>query len=278
MQIQAGQFDLSVVERLPALPAVLLDLMRSLEKEDISAAQLAAKIGKDIPLSLRVLKVVNSPFYGLPRQIGSLAEAVMVLGAGTVKSLVTAALFMNRLPMKPSGGFNPKRTWEHGLVCALCARSLAPKAGVDADIAFTSGLLHDIGQIVLYTHVADGFETVGALRRETGIGLVAAEQLVFGMDHARVGARMVARWRLPAAIEAAVAGHHASDCDNRLGDLLQVADALCRFIDAEADGVPEPVAASLAFVRLGLTRSECMQILAPIRGEFVAARALIEPD
>ncbi len=277
MQTKTGQFDLSVVERLPALPVVLLDLMRSLEKESISAAQLAAKIGQDIPLSLRVLKVVNSPFYGLPRQIGSLAEAVMVLGAGTVKSLVTAALFMNRLPLQPCGGFDPKLTWEHGLVCALCARSLASKLGLDADMAFTAGLLHDIGQIVLYTHVPDGFAAVWTCRRELGTGLVQAEQAVFGMDHAQVGARMMARWRLPATIEVAVARHHAPDCEDRLGDLLQVADALCRFIDAEADGVPEPVAASPAFVRLGLTRSECLQILAPIRGEFAAARALLDP-
>ena len=278
MQTKGGQFDLAVVERLPALPAVLLDLMRSLEKEGIGAVELAAKIGKDIPLTLRVLKVVNSPFYGLPRQIGSLSEAVMVLGAGTVKSLVTAALFMNRLPLKPNGKFDPRLTWEHGLVCALCARCLAPKAGLDADIAFTAGLLHDIGQIVLYTHVPGGFEDVCARRHALGCGFVPAERAVFGLDHAAIGARVIARWRLPAVIEHAVDKHHAPEGGDRLGDLLQVADALCRFIETEAQGAAEPVEASPAFVRLGLTRGECLEILAPIRGEFVAARALLDPS
>ena len=277
MQTNTGQFDLAVVERLPALPAVLLDLMRALEKEGASAVELAGKIGRDIPLSLRVLKVVNSPFYGLPRQIGSLAEAVMVLGAGTVKSLVTAALFMNRLPLKASGGFNPQLTWEHGLVCALCARRLAPQAGLDGDVAFTCGLLHDIGQIVLYTQVPGSFEAVSTLRRDRGLSLVAAEKEIFGVDHADVGGRVVARWHLPAAIEAAVASHHAPEGGDRLGDLLQVADVLCRFIELEDLGIPEPVEASAAFVRLGFTRGECLQLLAPIRGEFAAARALLDP-
>ena len=278
MQTKFVSFDLAVLERLPALPAVLLDLMRSLEKPGAGAAELAAKIGKDIPLSLKVLKVVNSPFYGLPRQIGSLSEAVMVLGAGTVKSLVTAALFMKRLPLKPNGSFNPALTWEHGLICALCARRLAPKAGLDADIAFTAGLLHDIGQIVLYTHAAGGFEAVSAWRREQGCGFVAAEQAVFGLDHAAIGARVIARWRLPAVIERAVGKHHAPEGGDRLGDLLQVADTLCRFIETEAQGVAEPVEANPAFVRLGLTRGDCLQILSPLHGEFTAARALLDPN
>lgn len=279
MTIASRTFDLAVLEQMPPLPAAVVHLMQSFECEEINSFEIARKISQDPALCLRVLKIVNSPFYGLSRQIASLSEAVMVLGFSTVRSLVLGASLIARLPQTKKGCFEPAVIWGHSLYCALGARNLAKHAGVDPEWAFTAGLLHDVGKLVIYSSEPELFEAVRKLSSERSIDQCQAERELLGVDHAEIGARLLARWHLPTTIEQAAAFHHRPDelAGDSLCDLVHLADILAH---AAAAGALEVGIARLeptsAFTRLGLQSAQCDADLQPLPDEFAAMRDLLD--
>lgn len=171
----------------------MLELLRSLDDEAINAAKLARKIGYDPVLSARVLKIVNSPFFGVTGQVSSLPEAVMVLGFSNVRSLALAASLIGSFPMHDTGEFDPRRLWRHSFCCALCAQSLAPLAKVDAEAAFTGGLLHDIGKIGLPDELlAKPFNQLTPDERNEAVKHPAkGEALLMGLEQLQGAARLI---------------------------------------------------------------------------------------
>lgn len=209
------------LDRIRPLPGVVLDLLRSLDDEQANFASLAKRIGQDPVLSARVLRVVNSPFYGMAGGIDNLAEAVMVLGFSAIRSMTLAASLAARFGMKPIDGVEPLRIWEHSFTCALVAQRLAPIAGLSPDTTFTAGLLHDIGIIAIVSLAPERYAEllqVGADRAEV-------ERRLFGAGHDEIGARLLGAWRLPKSIVEAVRWHHTPGrTDSRLVDLIHIAD------------------------------------------------------
>ncbi len=222
------QFDPALLDRIPPLPGVVMDLMRSFDDPNVGTAAIAEKISHEPGISLRVLRIVNSPFYGLPRQIGSLPEAVMVLGFATVRSLVVGASVVAQLPGARDGAFDPHAVWRHSFKCALLARRLARHAQMDPEWAFTAALFHDAGKLVMYCGTPGLFARVQRLREEQSVPALDAERELYGVHHGEVGARLMARWKLPERIETAVAHHHTpeADGDNPLCELVHLADTL----------------------------------------------------
>lgn len=261
------------LDKVPPLPGVVLALLTSLEDEDINTTALAKKIGQDPALSARVLKVVNSPFYGVTGQVASLPEAVMVLGFSSVRSLALAASLTGGFPMHAQGGADPRRLWRHSFCCALCAQALAAPARLDAEAAFTAGLLHDIGRIALLASFPERFAAVLAERKRQECDLETAELAALGFSHAAFGARLLDRWRLPATLVKAVEFHHQPDTEptSRLTDLVNVADHFAHAIGH--DRLEQLVAAGEpngAFLRLGLTRAQCGETLAAMHEQLEA--------
>ncbi len=269
---------LSKVEKLPPLPGAMLDLLRSFNNEDINVAELAKKVGRDPLLTARVLKVVNSPFYGLDGAVSSLPEAVMVLGFSNVRSLALVASLTGAFPMQSHGAANPRRLWIHSFCCAICAQLLAARTQVDAETAFTAGLLHDIGRIAMLALCPAQFAEALALKAEQGIGLGTAEEQVLGINHAAFGARLMERWRLPEPLVRAVEFHHAPDIEptSRLTDLINLSNTLAhacvhhtlpQFIAAEAPNG--------AIMRLGLTRTACAEALDTVDSQLTSISAVL---
>lgn len=266
------------LDKVPPLPGAVLELLRSLNDEDINTAGLAKKIGQDPALSARVLKVVNSPFYGLAGQVSSLPEAVMVLGFSSVRNLAMAASLTGGFPMHAQGGADPRRLWRHSFCCALSAQALAPPARVDAEAAFTAGLLHDIGRVALLAAFPERFAAVLEAHKQEGVDFNAAELAVLGFSHAAFGARLLERWRLPATLVHAVEFHHQPDTEptSRLTDLVNVADHFSHAI--EHDRLEQLVTAAEpngAFIRLGLTRTQCGEELATLHEQLEAVSLVL---
>lgn len=269
--------DLDNINRLPLPPAVVLRLLRSFDDQDVSTAEIAHAIGLDPALSLRVLGVVNSPFYGLPRQIGGLSEAVMVLGFGTVRNLVIGASLISSTTGPSEGLACRREVWEHSLYCALVSQRLARPASVDADWAFTAGLLHDIGKVALYSSEPDYYRQVCAHRTSAGLTFVEAERALLGLDHCEVGGRVLARWRLPAAIERVATHHHGeADAGDPLLALVRVADRLAH---AAAAGTLRQEIAQVGSMpdalRLHLEAGQCTGALEQLADDFDGMRALL---
>lgn len=260
---------------LPALPGIALELLRALDDEALDTKAVARRIGHGPVLSARVLRIANSPFYGLPGQISSLAEAVMVLGFSTVRNLALAA----SVSTLPSGGESWMRSarplWRHSFCCALCAEALAERVGVSRAQAFSAGLLHDIGLVAQLAADPQGFGFPCAARGADGVPV----DMPSGDDgHAVLGARLLEEWRLPDALVRAARFHHDPDGQpaDRLTQLVCLADVCTHLVHSEAPAPwNEPETSRPALARLHLTAVQCRPLLQGVPAALEALSALL---
>jgi putative nucleotidyltransferase with HDIG domain len=198
------------IQELPSLPVVVLELLSSMDQDDTDVHVLAQKIELDQGLAAKTLRIANSSFYGMQSKVTSIPQAVSVLGFHSIRTVVTAcALTGSFAPV--SGGFDFQAFWRHSLATAIAARLLAPHLGVNPETAFTAGLLHDLGTLVLVTRFPAEHALVRSYRQAHDCQMADAELAVIGIDHAQVGSALAAYWKFPEAIQQAVADHHAID-------------------------------------------------------------------
>lgn len=282
------------IHHLPSLPELVMELIHTLDNEAAGINQLAAGIAKDQSLAARALRVANSPFYGIQHKVASIHEAIVILGFRAVGSLVMAASVTDFFSLPSHIAFNRVHFWHHGIGVALCARALAQDAGLDAEAAFTAGLLHDIGVLALLTARPAHYEQVLEYRSEHDCELIGAEQSVLGFDHARVGAALAQRWRFPTKIARAVALHHcpgrAADDpvshlpalppdEQKLIDVVHVANILAHALDLAGDpNAQVPPLDGPAWEHLGLSRSRLKTLLAAIEQEHESYCALLKRE
>lgn len=269
---------LANVDNLPSLPGVVAELIRSLEKEAVSVDELVEGIASDQALAARVLRVANSPFYGIQQRVAHIHDAIVVLGFQAVGSLVLAASITGYFVPPQGSGIDPAVFWRHGIGTGLCARALAHKCGLDAETGFTAGLLHDIGQLLLVTRHPRQYAEVLAWRDANDCPMRDAERSVLGFDHAQAGEMVTRRWRFPPGIVQAVAHHHEPGRAETPGyaDLAHVADALAHAMNLARDAralVP-PIDAA-AWRRLALDESTLAGLLPGIAREHESYCALL---
>ena len=144
------------IRDLPALPAVVLELIRTFDDPGADIPTLARMISYDQALAARTLRAANSSFYGLEAKVKTISQAIMVLGFDTVRSLVAAGAVMHALP-GTSACLEPAQFWRHSMATALCARNIARRTRLNPEYAFLAGLLHDIGRLVLATRFAQPY-------------------------------------------------------------------------------------------------------------------------
>lgn len=267
---------LADIRQLPSLPAVVGELIKTLDNESAGIDQLAEGIAKDQSLAARALRVANSPFYGIQHKVSSIHEAIVILGFRAVSSLVMAASVTGYFSPPKEVAFDLARFWRHGIGTALCARALARHAGLEAETGFTAGLLHDIGVLVLLTTRPEHYAKVLAYHEANDCLLVEAERAILGIDHAQAGEALASRWNFPADVGRAVALHHAPDGATRLADVLHVANILAHALDLA--GSPQARVRPLnpeAWCRLGLDQSALKALLAGIEREHEGYCALL---
>ena len=186
------------LHQLPAIPAVVQELIQNFDNPALDSQHLAQKISQDQALVAKVLRVANSAFYGLPRQVGSTQEAVVVLGFSTVRSLVLSAGFIDAFSAStPTACVDREHYWQRSLVIATYARAVAKCLRQDSEMAFSAGLLHDIGIMVLDVCAHERFAVVWKNAQGDGDELIQAERAAFGFDHAELGAEVARRWKFP---------------------------------------------------------------------------------
>ena len=232
------------IATLPTLPTVAGELLAGFDEAHAGLDHLGRLIATDQALAACTLRVANSAFYGLCRQIDSVPEAVVVLGLRAVRALVVAAAAVRTLPALPPGcPFDLHAFWRHGVGVAVCARHLAELTGHNPDTAFTTGLLHDVGQLVLALTYPERFAATLERRAHQGVFQTRAELDVLGLTHAEAGAMLAARWGFPPSIAATIALHHRPEesVGHRLAGVIHVADVLAHglgFACGEAEPVP----------------------------------------
>lgn len=226
--------------QVPTLPAIVARVLEILNNPNSSAEAAARLIGKDLALSAKVLRLANSAFYGIPRSISSVDQAIVILGFQTVRSLVMSASVIKILG-KGRGKLDRRAVWRHSVATALATRVVVRKVGrrlgLDVEAAFMSGLLHKIGVLIL-----DGAETaeyskvLSEASAEEALPLPTLERLHLEVDHPTVGGMLADRWGLPEELRDPIAFHlnpTASKSQKELAAVVQLASHL-----AEGSGMP----------------------------------------
>lgn len=215
------------LETLPSFPSLYLDVMQELATENPSLENIANIVGQDPAMTAKMLQIANSAALGMVQQIHSPFEAVQYVGTSTVRSLALSAHVFAAYEKVAIRNFSIAGLWEHGVRTATLARSILRTSGAEAsevEDAYTAGMLHDLGKMMLAANRPEEFQRAVSLAQESKMPLHLAEHEVFGADHAGVGAYLLGLWGLPVAIVEAVAFHHAplhSD-SRRLGPLAAV--------------------------------------------------------
>jgi HD-like signal output (HDOD) protein len=227
----AGRLD-----RLPSAADAYWALTRALGDPNVSLAGVAAIVERDPAMSAKVLQLVNSAGFGLPRRVTSIFEAVQFVGTNTIKGLVLTAQVFSLANRVSVAGLSVSRLQEHSLLTARVAKRLVGRRDIAED-AFAAGLLHDIGQLVLALEVPSRYAAILADARNRDLPVHEVEYGVIGVSHAEVGAYLLGVWGLPFAVVEAVAYHHrpspVAEGDRDLLAVTHVAEAL---VEAGANG------------------------------------------
>jgi HD-like signal output (HDOD) protein len=196
---------------LPSVPALYSEMIEALQDPEADVNTIAAIIARDGAMTAKILKLVNSAFFGLGHKIADPNEAVAYLGTDTIKSLALCANAFSEFEQAQLPGFTVESLWEHCLLAARAAKVVAIYEDADrklADEAYAAGLLHDLGKLVFAANLTDEYRQILDLARQKKISLVAAEREVFGADHADIGGYLLGLWGLPVPVVEAIALHH----------------------------------------------------------------------
>lgn len=199
----------SHILELPTLPMISLKMNETIAKPNSSAHDIARVISRDTTLSARLLKIVNSAFYRFPSRIDSVSRAVAIIGTKQLTSLASGVAIINMFRNIPSHIVNMKSFWKHSVSCGVHARIIASYQGVqNTERLFLSGLLHDIGRLILYKYAPDhaAYALTKAKRSQSILREIEYADLDF--DHAVTGGLLLKRWKLPVLVEDAVQYHH----------------------------------------------------------------------
>jgi HD-like signal output (HDOD) protein len=209
-EMPLGPLELLINEiNLPALPQVLIELLRVINDPNTSAKDLAAVVSLDTSLSSYLLRVVNSAYYNFPFPIDTVTRAVILIGTRELSVLAFSTSFLNLFRKSPSQSINIEQFWKHSIACGITARILARRGKKkNPERHFVAGLLHDIGRLAIFGNIPQLAEDVLAVGREKGMPFYEAEQMVLGFDHARFGGSLLRKWNFPSTLVAAVLHHH----------------------------------------------------------------------
>jgi HD-like signal output (HDOD) protein len=233
--IQVGEADLlAEVDRIPTLPAVVQEILARAGSQQSSASEMEDLIRQDMVIAGRLLKLVNSPFYGLSKKVSSISQAVAIVGFSSLKSLVLAASASNMMVVELGAyGFKPEGLWKNSIVTAMLARDIAKRCGVskdDSEEYFLAGLMRDVGMLVLGP-ILTKHRVILRKRPDSKDDILTRERRAIGFDHCWAGERVSEKWKLPSTLGIVIGKHHRipnslSDQQMRMLATIRLAERL----------------------------------------------------
>ena len=216
------------------MPGTALKLLAMIDNPAMRVSQIEKILCQDPGLTANVLRLANSAYFGIPARVGSIRQAVILLGLKRLIQMVIAAC-VSAIMEKSVPGYDlpPGELWRHSIAVSVAAEGLVKELKVDAgEEIFTAALLHDVGKLVLGEFVKDDLEQIETAVSE-GIAFETAETIVLGTNHADTGAQILTNWSLPAEIVKAVRWHHApekAEQANTMLDIVHVANFMSMLI------------------------------------------------
>lgn len=213
---------LSKTTDLPSIPSAALAAIQEADNPLSSVQSIAEHICLDQSLTARILRLANSSYYGLPRQVATIPDAVVVLGTRTVRNLcLIAATYPWMIRAYPGYDLGPKQMWRHALGTAVASTIISEQAGLaKPDACFTAGLLHDIGKTAISIWLENKIHAVQSLAHHDNASFDETERKVLGFDHCEVGAALGEAWNLPPSLIEVIRYHHNPSASPQQSPLL----------------------------------------------------------
>lgn len=269
--------------KLASLPEAVTRTLNLINDPDSSAADIGKSLSHDPALTARLLRIVNSPYYGFPAQIETVSRAITLVGTLELLDLILATSVIRLFDRIPPELVTMDDFWDHCLYTAVLARILARRCRApDTERYFIAGLIHDVGELVLFSQRPEqSFEVLRKVREEEAL-LTDAEMTVFGFTHSTVGAELARQWNLPPSLVAAIEFHHTpaqADAYQLESAIVHCADAIGASVKSaapEMDQVP-PLVPDI-WDMLGIPFDDVEAIVAEAENDFGDIRAAIIPN
>jgi len=271
------------VSDLPTLPVVFQELFSRMQDPDTQVSELAEVIGKDQALTVKILKMVNSAFYGPASQVSTISRAVIIMGFQAVRSAALAVSVFDQFKGLESTAraFTLEDFWRHSIGVSCVAKQFSMVLGrAHPEDAFVAGLLHDVGKLVMLQHFPEDVDDLTRAADEQQLTWRACEDVLFPINHSRIGRALFRAWDFPVAVIEAVACHHAPEEASRYAELaaiVHLADYFSYHLDAGCPGAVAPRMHSQdAAQLLGLTPDLASQVVERAREEMDESLELLK--
>lgn len=267
---------------LASLPEVVMRTIDLINNPGTSAAEIGQVISEDPALTARLLKIVNSPFYGFPSRIDTVSRAITVIGTLELLDLILATSVVKAFRGIPTDLVDMDSFWEHSLYTGLVARALAGRLRApNTERYFIAGLLHDIGSLAMYSRIPDSAAVILRRARAEIAPLHDIERETLGFDHGEVGAELMHAWHLPGSLVEAIRFHHTPEQSeqHRLETaLVHLADVIaCAVHDPASETGRIPPMEAAAWDLTGLQPDIIESLIDEADAQFEDARAVIIP-
>ncbi len=276
MQSDLEKIILDTID-IPSLPTVAVKALELINSDSSSIDELERIISRDQSFSARLLRIANSPYYGMNRRIDTISSGVMLIGFNTMKSLVVAASLKD---MHRKFGLFEQKLWEHSLGVSVASSLLAKVSRLaQPEEALVAGLIHDVGKTVLNNSIPDKYALITQKVHEEGRYYKDVELELLGYTHCDVGGLIARKWKLPKNLEAVIQYHHAETLPvfedsayEALCQLVNVADALCL---CQAIGIKGPDDIKVPYSILGISESGFNKVLDLFKTNYADQKAAL---
>lgn len=271
----------SRIPGLPTLPVIVQKLNDMMLNPRTTAKEVGRLISSDPALSAKILKIVNSSFYGFPSRITTVTHAIVILGFNTVKSVVLSSTVFDVFKSKGENEFKREEFWKHSVGCGAACRVIAREAGFSAlEDFFIAGLMHDVGKIILDQYLHDDFQKVLATVKRDDCLFLEAEKKVLAVTHAEIGGWLFANWKLSKGLVQAVTHHHnpsLADDALKITSVIHLGDIVCRALQCGSGGDAKiPRISPAAWDALGFTPPKLEAILRETDSEIEKAKVFLD--
>ncbi|HVT14165.1 MAG TPA: HDOD domain-containing protein [Fimbriimonadaceae bacterium] len=265
---------------LPALPGIVARVLKETENQDVSAHSVEKLLSSDQALASKVLRVVNSAYYGLSGQITSLSQAIMILGMPQVRNLVLSVSAISTLkPKTPRQHETLKLFWLHAFGTAAATQLIAQQKRMkvnDMETLFLGGLLHDIGRLFLYCMFTQTYDQVLKYAEDKQITSTSAEDKLLGLNHSQIGYTMASTWKLPPSLTDLIAKHEGPfepDDDPTLF-AVHIGDVMTQYLYYSTENIVQVTLDPVAEEWLGLGEEELAELKEQTEQKVEEASAL----